>query len=74
MASVPKGGEGQAGRVPMRRGRGTLGPRGGGVSLSRVQELRLLNAAVAVVAEEGGARVSARRVSARAGMSSEDVL
>jgi AcrR family transcriptional regulator/DNA-binding MarR family transcriptional regulator len=59
-------------RVPMRRGRaGVLGPRGGGVYLSRVQQTRLLNAAVAVVTEEGLRRLSARRVSARAGMSTK---
>jgi AcrR family transcriptional regulator/DNA-binding MarR family transcriptional regulator len=59
-------------RVPMRRGRaGVLGPRGGGVYLSRVQQTRLLNAAVAVLAEEGVGRLSARRVSARAGMSTK---
>jgi AcrR family transcriptional regulator/DNA-binding PadR family transcriptional regulator len=51
--------------------RGTPGPRGGGVFLSRVQQTRLLNAAVAVVAEEGMNRISATRVSARAGMSTK---
>ena len=57
------------GRVPMRRG--VPGPRGGGVYLSRVQQTRLLDAAVAVVAEEGVQRLSATRVSARAGMSTK---
>ena len=54
----------------MRRG-GTPGPRGGGVYLSRVQQTRLLDAALAVVAEEGLRRLSATRVSARAGMSTK---
>ncbi len=57
------------GRVPVRRG--VLGPRGGGVFLPRVQQTRLLDAAVAVVAEEGLSRLSVARVSARAGMSSK---
>jgi AcrR family transcriptional regulator len=65
--AVPAPGEG---RVPMRRP-GTPGPRGGGVYLSRVQQTRLLNAAADVVAEWGVKRVSARRVSARAGMSTK---
>ncbi len=51
--------------------RGTPGPRGGGVYLSRVQQTRLLDAALAVVAEEGLRRLSATRVSARAGMSTK---
>jgi AcrR family transcriptional regulator len=50
---------------------GAAGPRGGGVYLSRVQQTRLLNAAVEVVAEEGVGRISARRVSSRAGMSTK---
>ncbi len=51
---------------------GPLGPQGGGVYLSRVQHTRLLDAALVVVAEEGGfKRLSATRVSARAGMSSK---
>jgi AcrR family transcriptional regulator/DNA-binding PadR family transcriptional regulator len=41
------------------------------VFLSRVQQARLLDAAVAVVAEEGVGRISARRVAARAGMSTK---
>jgi AcrR family transcriptional regulator/DNA-binding PadR family transcriptional regulator len=44
---------------------------GGGVFLLGVQQTRLLNAAVEVVAEGGVGRVSARRVSARAGMSTK---
>jgi AcrR family transcriptional regulator/DNA-binding MarR family transcriptional regulator len=55
--------------VPVRRG--VPGPRGGGVYLSRVQQTRLLDAALAVVAEEGLRRLSATRVSARAGMSTK---
>jgi AcrR family transcriptional regulator/DNA-binding PadR family transcriptional regulator len=58
------------GRVPVRRP-GTPGPRGGGVYLSRVQQTRLLDAAVAVVAQEGLKRLSATRVAARAGMSTK---
>ncbi len=54
----------------MRRG-GTPGPRGGGVYLSRVQQTRLLDAALAVAAEDGLRRLSATRVSARAGMSTK---
>ncbi len=50
---------------------GPLGPQGGGVYLSRVQYTRLLDAALAVVAEEGVKRVSATRVSVRAGMSTK---
>jgi AcrR family transcriptional regulator len=41
------------------------------VYLSRVQQTRLLDAAVEVVAEEGLKRLSATRVSARAGMSTK---
>jgi AcrR family transcriptional regulator/DNA-binding MarR family transcriptional regulator len=64
------------GRVPVRRrggapGLGAPGPRGGGVYLSRVQQTRLLDAAVEVVAEGGLKRLSAARVSARAGMSTK---
>ena len=55
--------------MPVRRG--VAGPRGGGVYLSRVQQTRLLDAALAVVAEEGLRRLSATRVSARAGMSTK---
>jgi AcrR family transcriptional regulator len=57
-------------RVPMRRGRSDVpGPRGGGVYLSRVQRTRLLDAAAAIVSEEGVGRVSACRVAEYAGMS-----
>ena len=48
------------------RGRGVAG-----CTLSRVQQTRLLDAALAVVAEEGLRRLSATRVSARAGMSTK---
>ena len=51
--------------------RGVPGPRGGGVYLSRVQQTRLLDAAAGIVAEEGLRRLSATRVSARAGMSTK---
>jgi AcrR family transcriptional regulator/DNA-binding MarR family transcriptional regulator len=51
--------------------RGVAGPRGGGVYLSRVQQTRLLDAALEVVVEEGVGRISSRRVSARAGMSTK---
>jgi AcrR family transcriptional regulator len=51
--------------------RGVAGPRGGGLYLSRVQQTRLLDAAAEVVAEEGVGRISSRRVSARAGMSTK---
>jgi AcrR family transcriptional regulator/DNA-binding PadR family transcriptional regulator len=57
-------------RVPMRRP-GPLGPQGGGVYLSRVQQTRLLDAAVEVVAREGVKRLSATRVAGRAGMSTK---
>jgi AcrR family transcriptional regulator len=58
------------GRVPVRRP-GPLGPRGGGVYLSRVQQTRLLDAAAAIVVEGGVGRVSACRVAEYAGMSSK---
>jgi AcrR family transcriptional regulator/DNA-binding MarR family transcriptional regulator len=57
-------------RVPLRRP-GPLGPQGGGVYLSRVQYTRLLDAALAIVAEEGVKRLSATRVAGRAGMSTK---
>jgi AcrR family transcriptional regulator len=60
---------GRDARVAMRRA--TPGPRGGGVYLPLVQQTRLLNAAVGVVAEEGVRRLSATRVSMRAGMSTK---
>jgi AcrR family transcriptional regulator len=60
---------GRGARVAMRRP--VAGPRGGGVYLPLVQQTRLLNAAVGVVAEEGVRRLSATRVSMRAGMSTK---
>ncbi len=50
---------------------GVSGPQGGGAYLSRMQQTRLLDAALGIVAEEGFKRLSATRVSARAGMSSK---
>ena len=47
------------------------GPRGGGLYLSGLQYTRMLDAAVAVIARDGVKRLSASRVSARAGMSSK---
>ncbi len=58
------------GRIPVRHP-GTPGPRGGGGFVSELQRTRLLEAAFAVVCEEGYKRMTARRVSARAGMSSK---
>jgi AcrR family transcriptional regulator len=58
------------GRVRMRRP-GTPGPRGGGVYVSELQRARLLDAAFAVVAEDGYRRMTARRVSGRAGVSNK---
>jgi AcrR family transcriptional regulator len=56
----------------MRRGRaGTPGPRGGGVYLSQMQQTRLLDAAAAIVVEQGVGRLTARTVSACAGMSTK---
>ena len=66
MSLAPLEGE----RVPLRRV-GVPGPQGGGMYLSRVQYTRMLDAALAVVAEEGVKRLSATRVSAFAGMSSK---
>ncbi len=57
-------------RVPVRRA-DAPGPWGGGVYLPRVQQTRLLDAAVEVVAELGVKRLSASRVSGRAGMSTK---
>jgi AcrR family transcriptional regulator/DNA-binding MarR family transcriptional regulator len=48
---------------------GTPGPRGGGVYVTELQRARLLDAAFAVVAEDGYRRMTARRVSGRAGVS-----
>ncbi|HEX3678478.1 MAG TPA: TetR/AcrR family transcriptional regulator, partial [Galbitalea sp.] len=56
--------------VRMRRP-GVPGPRGGGVFVSGVQRARLLDATVAVVGEFGYGRLSVRRVSGRAGVSSK---
>jgi AcrR family transcriptional regulator len=58
------------GRVRMRRP-GTPGPRGGGVYVSELQRARLLDAAFAVVSEDGYRRMTARRVSGRAGVSNK---
>jgi AcrR family transcriptional regulator/DNA-binding MarR family transcriptional regulator len=58
------------GRIPMRRP-GTPGPRGGGVFVTELQRARLLDAAFAVVAEDGYRRMTARRVSGRAGVSNK---
>jgi AcrR family transcriptional regulator/DNA-binding MarR family transcriptional regulator len=56
------------GRVRMRRP-GTPGPRGGGVYVTELQRARLLDATFAVVSEDGYRRLTARRVSGRAGVS-----
>jgi AcrR family transcriptional regulator/DNA-binding MarR family transcriptional regulator len=58
------------GRVRMRRP-GTPGPRGGGVYVTELQRARLLDAAFAVVAEDGYRRMTARSVSGRAGVSNK---
>jgi AcrR family transcriptional regulator len=58
------------GRVRMRRP-GTPGPRGGGVYVTELQRVRLLDAAFAVVSEDGYRRMTARRVSGRAGVSNK---
>lgn len=59
-------------RVQIRvRGAGAPGPRGGGVYIPAVQRTRLLDAAVAVVAEQGYRRMAVRRVCERAGVSSK---
>jgi AcrR family transcriptional regulator len=58
------------GRIPMRRP-GTPGPRGGGVFVTGLQRTRLLDAAFAVVAEDGYRRMTARSVSGRAGVSNK---
>jgi AcrR family transcriptional regulator/DNA-binding MarR family transcriptional regulator len=59
-----------AGRIRVRRA-GAIGPRGGGLYVSAAQRERLLDAAVAVVAEEGYRRMSVRRVAGRARVSSK---
>ena len=56
-------------RVRMRRP-GVMGPRGGGVYLPEVQRTRLLDAAFAIVTEQGYRRMTVRRVTGLAGMSS----
>jgi AcrR family transcriptional regulator len=58
------------GRVRMRRP-STPGPRGGGVYVTELQRVRLLDATFAVVAEDGYKRMTARRVSGRAGVSNK---
>jgi AcrR family transcriptional regulator/DNA-binding MarR family transcriptional regulator len=45
------------------------GPRGGGLYVSELQRTRLLDAAFAVVAEQGYRRMAARKVAERAGVS-----
>jgi AcrR family transcriptional regulator len=59
-----------AGRVRMRRP-GTPGPRGGGVYVSELQRTRLLDAAFAVISEQGYRRLTVRRVCGRAGVSNK---
>jgi AcrR family transcriptional regulator len=60
----------QTGRIPTRRP-GTPASRGGGLYVSAAQRERLLEAAFAVVAEEGYRRMSVRKVAGRAGVSSK---
>jgi AcrR family transcriptional regulator len=50
---------------------GTPGPRGGGVYVPEFQRTRLLDATFAVVSEGGYRRMTARRVSGRAGVSNK---
>ena len=57
-------------RVRMRRP-GVPGPRGGGMYLPEMQRTRLLDAAFAIVAEQGFKRLTVRRVTGLAGMSSK---
>jgi AcrR family transcriptional regulator len=59
-----------AGRIRTRRGV-VPGPRGGGVYVSELQRARLLDAAFAVVAEQGYRQMTVRRVSGRAGVSNK---
>jgi AcrR family transcriptional regulator/DNA-binding MarR family transcriptional regulator len=59
-----------AARIRMRRP-GTHGPRGGGVFVTELQRARLLDAAFSVVSEDGYRRMTARRVSGRAGVSNK---
>ena len=58
------------GRVRIRNA-GAPGPRGGGVYVSELQRVRLLDATFAVVSEGGYRRLTARRVSGRAGVSNK---
>jgi len=53
------------------RNAGVPGPRGGGVYVSELQRVRLLDATFAVVSEGGYKRLTARRVSGRAGVSNK---
>ena len=53
------------------RNAGVPGPRGGGVYVSELQRVRLLDATFAVVSEGGYRRLTARRVSGRAGVSNK---
>lgn len=59
-----------SGRIRVRRAV-AAGPRGGGLYVSAAQRERLLEAAFAVVAEEGYRRMSVRKVAGRAGVSSK---
>jgi AcrR family transcriptional regulator/DNA-binding MarR family transcriptional regulator len=59
-----------AGRIPTRRV-GLPGPGGGRVSVPEFQRTRLLDATVALVGAEGYRRLTARRVSAWAGVSNK---
>jgi AcrR family transcriptional regulator/DNA-binding MarR family transcriptional regulator len=59
-----------SGRIYTRRDV-AAGPRGGGIYVSELQRSRLLDAAFAVVAEEGYRRMTVRRVSDRAGVSNK---
>jgi AcrR family transcriptional regulator/DNA-binding MarR family transcriptional regulator len=58
------------GRIRMRLG-GAAGPRGGGLYVSELQRKRLLEAAFAVVAEDGYQGMAVRKVAERAGVSSK---
>jgi AcrR family transcriptional regulator len=58
------------GRIRVRRA-SVAGPRGGGLYVSVAQRERLLEAAFAVVSEEGYRRMSVRKVAGRAGVSSK---
>src|ERR1039457_2970034 len=58
-----------SGRLRMRHP--VAGPRGGGLYVSELQRMRLLDAACAVIAEQGYRRMAVRKVSERAGVSSK---